>query len=153
MDKIGHGANDSGDPIDVERATDGVVTIWLDNPRHRNVLNNAMIHGLCDAFSRLAGDADCRAIVLRGRGGVFCAGRELRDVMANQDAGADAVEAIYRAMQTMNEVIYYSPHPVVGVVERYAFGIATMLATWCDIVLAEATAQFGYPEVRHGITP
>ena len=45
-----------------------------------------MIIGLCEAMPRLADDATCRAIVMRGRGGVFCAGRELADVKALQGA-------------------------------------------------------------------
>jgi len=92
-------------------------------------------------------------IVLRGRGNVFCAGRELRDVRALQSADRSSVEAMYGHMQRINEVIYYSPHPVVAVIERYAFGIATMLVSWSDIAVAEEAALFGYPEVHHGITP
>ena len=42
---------------------------------------------------------------------------------------------------------------MVSVIEKYAFGIATMLASWSDIALADEGAQFGYPEVQHGITP
>src|SRR5262249_25078073 len=42
---------------------------------------------------------------------------------------------------------------VISVIERYALGIATMLASWSDIALAEESALFGYPEVQHGITP
>jgi enoyl-CoA hydratase/carnithine racemase len=139
--------------IQVERSDRGVVTIWLHNPTHLNALSNSMIIGLCEAFPRLAEDATCRAIVMRGRGGVFCAGRELGDVRALQDADLDAVKRMYDYMQKMNEVIYYCPHPVIAVVEKYGFGIATMLATWADITLAEETAQLGYPEVHHGITP
>jgi enoyl-CoA hydratase/carnithine racemase len=60
---------------------------------------------------------------------------------------------MYGYLQKMNEVIYYSPHPVISVVEKYAFGIATMLVSWSDIALAEEGAMFGYPEVHHGITP
>jgi enoyl-CoA hydratase/carnithine racemase len=60
---------------------------------------------------------------------------------------------MYGYMQKMNEVIYYSPHPVISVVEKYAFGIATMLVSWSDIALAEDGAMLGYPEVHHGITP
>jgi enoyl-CoA hydratase/carnithine racemase len=154
MDKTEGGpATGSGDAILVERSADGVATIWLNNPAHRNALSNAMIEGLCETFPRLAADESCVAIVLRGRGGVFCAGRELREVMAHQNADASAIARIYGRMQTLNEVIYFSPHPVVAVVERYAFGIATMLVSWSDIAIAEASAQFGYPEVRHGITP
>jgi enoyl-CoA hydratase/carnithine racemase len=139
--------------IELERNDQGVATIWLSNPKHLNALSNAMIIGLCEEFPRLAGDNSCRAIVLRGRGGVFCAGRELEDLRALQTADVDAIKTMYGYMQKMNEVIYCSPHPVIGVIEKYAFGIATMLASWTDIALAEEGAMLGYPEVHHGITP
>lgn len=139
--------------IQVERGDRGVATVWLDNPKHLNALSDAMVIGLCEELPRLAEDASCRAIVLRGRGGVFCAGRELGDVKALQSAGPDAVKAMYDSMQKMNEVIYFSPHPVISVVEKYALGIATMLVSWSDIALADDGALFGYPEVQHGITP
>jgi len=139
--------------IQVERSDQGVATIWLSNPRHLNALSNAMIIGLCEELSRLAEDLTCRAIVMRGRGGVYCAGRELGDVKALQGADLDAIKEIYEHMQKMNEAIYYSPHPVISVIEKYAFGIATMLVSWSDIALAEEDAMFGYPEVHHGITP
>jgi enoyl-CoA hydratase/carnithine racemase len=139
--------------IQIERSDQGVATVWLSNPKHLNALSNSMIIGLCEELPRLADDMTCRAIVMRGRGGVFCAGRELSDVKALQAADLDAVEKMYGYMQKMNEVIYYSPHPVISVVEKYAFGIATMLVSWSDIALAEEAAMFGYPEVHHGITP
>ena len=139
--------------IQVERNDRGVATVWLSNPRHLNALSNSMIIGLCEELPRLADDTTCRAIVMRGRGGVFCAGRELGDVKALQSAGIDDVARMYGYMQKMNEVIYYSPHPVISVIEKYAFGIATMLVSWSDIALAEEGAMLGYPEVHHGITP
>jgi enoyl-CoA hydratase/carnithine racemase len=139
--------------IQVERSNRGVATVWLNNPKHLNALSNSMIIGLCEEFPRLADDTSCRVIVVRGRGGVFCAGRELGDLKALQAARPDDVARMYAYMQKMNEVIYYSPHPVISVVEKYALGIATMLVTWSDIALAEEGAMLGYPEVHHGITP
>jgi enoyl-CoA hydratase/carnithine racemase len=139
--------------IEVERGSDGVVGVWLGNPGRLNALSDAMVTGLCEAFAGLAGDMDCRAIVVRGRSGVFCAGRDLADLAALRSQGADAVARMYGWMQRMNEAVVDCPHPTIAVVERYALGIGTMIASWCDIVLAGADAQFGYPEVRHGITP
>jgi enoyl-CoA hydratase/carnithine racemase len=139
--------------IQTERDDRGVVTLWLNNPRHLNALSNRMVIGLCEEMARLADDRTCRAIVLRGRAGVFCAGRELRDLKALQSAGADEIARMYRYMQRMNEAIYHAPHPTISVVERYALGIATMIVTWTDIALAEEGAILGYPEVHHGITP
>ena len=139
--------------VEIERSEHGIATVWLDNPRHRNALTNAMIFGLTEAFATLGADASCRAIVLRGQGGVFCAGRELRDVQALQGAGRDEVERVYLSMQAMNEAIYDAPQPVIAVVEKYALGIACMLASWSDIAIAEDGALLGYPEVHHGIAP
>lgn len=139
--------------IEVESSDRGVATIWLSNPKRLNALSDAMIVGLCEAMPRLADDDSCRAIVLRGRDGVYCAGRDLGDLKALQSAGADAVARMYGYMRSMNEAIYFSPVPVISVVERYALGIATMLVSWSDIALAEEGALLGYPEVQHGITP
>lgn len=139
--------------VEVERGAQGVATVWLNNPGRLNALSNKMVVGLGEELPRLAADDACRAIVLRGRGGVFCAGRDLTDLKALQASDAAAIKAMYGHMQKMNEVIYYSPLPVISVIERYAFGIATMIATWTDIALAEENAQLGYPEVHHGITP
>lgn len=139
--------------IEVERGERGIATVWLENPGRLNALSNRMVIGLGEELPRLAADETCRAIVLRGRGGVFCAGRDLTDLKALQASDAAAVKAMYGHMQKMNEVIYYSPQPVISVIEKYAFGIATMIATWTDIALAEENAQLGYPEVHHGITP
>ncbi len=136
-----------------ERDDHGVVTLWLNNTKHLNALSNAMVIGLCEEMSQLAEDHTCRAIVLRGRGGVFCAGRELGDLKALQSAGRDEIAEMYGYMQRMNEVIYHSPHPTISVVERYALGIATMIVSWTDIALAEDGAFLGFPEVQHGITP
>ena len=139
--------------VQVERDSRGVATVWLANPAHLNALSDTMIIGLCEELPRLGDDPACRAIVLRGRGGVYCAGRELHDVKALQGAGLDAIARIYGYMERMNEVVYYAAVPVISVVEKYAFGIASMLVSWSDIALAEEGALLGFPEVHHGITP
>lgn len=139
--------------IDLERDERGIATVWLANPRHRNALTDAMIVALAETFPKLGADPGCRAIVLRGRDGVFCAGRDLGAVKALQSAGRDAIERMYRAMATLNHAIYDAAPPVVAVVEKYALGIASMLVSWSDIAIAEDGALLGYPEVRHGITP
>lgn len=139
--------------IRVERDGRGVVTLWLTNPGRLNALSNAMVVGLCEEMARLADDDSCRVVVLRGSGGVFCAGRDLRDLKALQAADVEAIKQMYDYMERMNEAIYFAPHPVVSLVERYALGIATMIVSWSDIAIAEDRALLGYPEVHHGITP
>lgn len=48
--------------------------ITLNRPEKKNTLTDAVIQGIADGIDRATASADVRAIVLRGAGGVFCAG-------------------------------------------------------------------------------
>lgn len=139
--------------IDIERRTDGVAVLWIDNPAHRNALNNTLIEALTAHFHALAADSSCRVVLVRGRGGIFCAGRELRDLRALQDASNDTIVATYEKLKALNEAVWFCPKPTVALIEKYAFGAGATLSSWCDVALAEETALFAYPEVHHGFPP
>jgi methylglutaconyl-CoA hydratase len=138
--------------IDLERK-DAVATLWIDNQAHRNALNNDLIEALTGHYRRLGADPNCRVIVVRGRGGIFCAGRELRDLRALQDADNATIVQTYEKLKALNEAVWFCPRPTVALVQKYAFGAGATLSSWCDIVLAEKTALFAYPEVHHGFPP
>lgn len=139
--------------IDVELSGRGVGTVWIDNPEHRNAMNNQLIEDMIHAFERLSAESTCRVIVLRGRGGLFCAGRELRDLRALTDASLDRITAAYQRLKRLNEAIYFCGKPTICVVERFAFGLGATLVSWCDMAVAEWGAVIAYPEVHHGIVP
>ena len=139
--------------IELERRADGVAVLWIDNPAHRNALNNTLIDALTGHCRTLAADPSCRVLVMRGRGGIFCAGRELRDLRALQDASNDTIVATYEKLKALNEAVWFCPKPTVALIEKYAFGAGATLSSWCDIALSEETALFAYPEVHHGFPP
>ena len=130
-----------------DRRADGVAVLTLDNPAHRNALNDGMIEALIAAFGALSRDRSCRAILLRGAGGEFCAGREIGDLLALQEAGLERIHAAYHRLRELNEAIYYCPKPVVAALDRYALGAGIMLATLADIAIAAEDCLIGYPEV------
>jgi methylglutaconyl-CoA hydratase len=84
---------------------------------------------------------------------MFCAGRELNDVVALQGADAETVEAAYQAVWALNEALYYLPKPTIVVVERFALGAGAGLLNWADFAIAEEGALIGYPEARIGFPP
>jgi enoyl-CoA hydratase/carnithine racemase len=131
----------------------GVATVRIDNPDHRNAMNDSLIVALIEAFERLANEPQCRVVVLRGAGGIFCAGRELRDLQRLNSSPLSDIEAAYERLRRVNEVIWYFPVPTVCVIEKYAFGLGATLVTWCDMAIAESDALIAFPEVLHGITP
>ena len=60
--------------VRLERRTDGAATLWLDNPGARNAMDDTMIEAVIGHMAALGADRSCRAVVLRGQGGVFCSG-------------------------------------------------------------------------------
>lgn len=139
--------------IDLERSDNGVATLWIDNLEHRNALNNTLIDSLTEHFHALGADPACRVVTVRGRGGIYCAGRELRDLRALQDASNDEIVATYEKLRGLNEAVWFCPKPTIAVVQKYAFGAGATLTSWCDIAIAESDALFAYPEVHHGFPP
>ena len=71
------------DYANIKLERDGAVArLMLNRPERRNALTHAMMLELEDAFAGLRQDNRCRALVIRGAGGHFCAGGDL-DAMAD----------------------------------------------------------------------
>ena len=56
----------------------GLLTITMNRPERRNALNPDMVRGLVEAAQRAADDPDVRAVLLRGAGGTFCVGGDVK---------------------------------------------------------------------------
>jgi len=141
------------DGIHIDQDERGIFTFRINNIAHKNALNEEMIVALTAAFRAAAENRDCRIVVLRGAGGIFCAGREINDIQTLQGAGMDVLNGAYSRLLELNLAAYYCPKPVVSVLERYALGAGIMIAGWTDIALAEEECLIGYPEVKIGLPP
>jgi methylglutaconyl-CoA hydratase len=130
-----------------------VAHVVLDRPEARNAFDGPMVRELRDAFAAAAGREDIRAIVLAGRGSVFCAGADvgwMRTVagFTREENLADA-----RALFELYDTIDRSPKAVVAAVQGAALGGGAGLAAVADVAVAEESAQFGFTEVRLGLVP
>ena len=56
---------------------DGVATIWLNRPQVMNCVNWGLLTQLGAALDRAEDDDAVRVVLIRGRGGTFCAGADL----------------------------------------------------------------------------
>jgi methylglutaconyl-CoA hydratase len=112
-----------------------------------------MVEDLLATLERAELDAAVRVVAVRGAGPDFCAGADLDELLASVDRTPE--ENARRALR-LGEVFIRMralPKPVVAVVHGRALAGGCGLATACDLVLAQADAQFGYPEVRRGFVP
>jgi methylglutaconyl-CoA hydratase len=137
----------------VAALADGVLTLTLNRPDKRNAIDTAMIEALHAALERAELDAAVRVVAVRGAGTDFCAGADLTELLASADRPAEENRAQAQRLGDVFIRMRDLPKPVVAVIQGRALAGGCGLATACDLVLARADAQMGYPEVRRGFVP
>jgi methylglutaconyl-CoA hydratase len=141
-------------PVPLAAARDGgVLTLTLDRPEKRNALSAVLIEALHQALDAADFDADVRVVVLTGSGKDFCAGADLDELLASVDASPEENETAALRLGSLFTRMRQLPKPLVAVVRGRALAGGAGLMTACDIVLAGAGAQIGYPEVNRGFVP
>jgi methylglutaconyl-CoA hydratase len=131
----------------------GVLTLTLDRPEKRNALNSGLIEALHAALERADLDAEVRVVVLRGAGKDFCAGADLDELLASADLTLAENEATALRLGALFGRMRALPKPVLAMVHGRALAGGAGLVTACDIAVAAAGAQLGYPEIQRGFVP
>lgn len=128
---------------------DQIAVLVLDNASERNSLSSALVDDLMQALSQ-ARVLAARALVIGGAGPAFCAGANIKDLLASgwmkgQHCDSSPV-ALFRFL-----VDY--PKPVIAAVNGMALGGGFELCLSCDLVVASDNASFALPEAGHGVIP
>jgi isohexenylglutaconyl-CoA hydratase len=131
----------------------GVLHVTLNRPESRNAMSLAMVGELRSVLESVRHDANVRAIVLRGAGGHFCAGGDIKDIAGARAAGADAYRTLNRAFGSLLEEAQHAPLVLIAVLEGAVLGGGFGLACVSDIALCQQDAKFGLPETTLGILP
>jgi enoyl-CoA hydratase len=133
--------------VEVSREA-GLAEVTVGDGQHRNALSRVDWRELERTFRDLAADDELLAVVVRGQGGVFSAGSDMREwVLADLTAVADDFAAMEAAFTAIEEL----PVPVIAQVEGVAAGAGCQLALACDLQVLADTARIGMPIARLGI--
>jgi len=130
-----------------------VARITLNRPEKRNALNDAVIAGLKENLKKAAADKNIRVVVISGAGKDFCSGADLSALQKIAGASVAENSEDARSLLDLFLLIRSLQVPVVAAVTGRALAGGCGLATACDLVLASASARFGYPEVKIGFVP
>src|SRR6266508_147622 len=118
----------------------------LNRPDKMNAVNDAMAEALLDALGR-AEEAGVRALIVRGEGRGFCAGRDLAEAdPANEDGEAILNGSLNPAVARLADF----PAPTFAAVHGAALGTGLGLALACDVVYVADDARIGSPFARIG---
>lgn len=136
---------------------DGIATVTLNRPQAMNALNLDMVEGLYAAFSRCEEDAGVRCVVLKGAGGVFMGGGDVKMFAALLNEPDRSLRAFFeRMIHQVHEsvlVLRRMPKPVIASVRGPAAGFGLSLVLASDLALASDDALFTLAYCHLGTSP
>jgi len=126
--------------------TDSFAEVVLNRPDKLNAVNTAMATEFGATLDR-AERQGVRALLLRGEGAGFCAGRDLADAdPGNEDAEA-ILENIFNPL--IRQIVAF-PVPTFAAVHGACLGVGLGMALACDMVYIADDAKIGSPFARIG---
>jgi enoyl-CoA hydratase len=134
----------------------GVAQLTLSRPDRLNALTGPLVAELHAHLHALAGDSECRVVVLTGAGRGFCSGLDLAGfgtIPGTADAGpVQQTWAVQRAIAALVQEIRRLPQPVIAAVNGPAAGGGLALVCASDLRIAAAGAVFATSFIRIGVT-
>ena len=134
---------------------DGIAVVTLDRPEKLNAFADDMREQLADALEAAGARADVRVLVLTGAGRAFCAGGDVKHMVALQEReeSFDALRALLDAGRRVVSALAALPFPTVAAVNGPAAGAGMNLALACDLRVAADTATFTESFVKIALHP
>ncbi|WP_347755483.1 enoyl-CoA hydratase/isomerase family protein [Agrococcus sp. ProA11] len=125
-----------------------VAEVVLTAPEKRNAVDASALKELANAYTE-AERAGVRALVLRGEGKAFCAGRDISQVDPRTD---DAASFLRASLQPVLEQMAAFPAPTFAVAHGACLGIGLGLLIATDVVYVAESAKLGSPFAALGAT-
>ncbi|MDR7233938.1 enoyl-CoA hydratase/isomerase family protein [Agrococcus sediminis] len=127
---------------------DGIAEIVLNAPERRNAVDASALQAMSDALTE-AERAGVRALVLRGEGKAFCAGRDISQVDPRTD---DTIGFLQDRVQPLLQQLAAFPAPTFAVAHGACLGVGLGLLIAADVVYVAETAKLGSPFAALGAT-
>ncbi|WP_339948417.1 enoyl-CoA hydratase/isomerase family protein [uncultured Albimonas sp.] len=117
-----------------------------------NALTLPMLDQILAAYRAAAADDRVRAVILcSALEKVFCAGLDLKLLREEGQGGVRAL--LQKLYLDMLDVQHTMGKPTISAVSGAARGGGMTLSITCNVIVADESATFGYPELDNGLIP
>src|SRR5690606_606092 len=120
-------------------AEGGVARLRIDRPEARNALDSSMLHALIVAIDSLARDDSVQVVVFESAGDAFCAGFDLAELEAADDAARRAAFILFNRFARRLQRL---PQAVIARVQGVATAGGCQIVAACDLAVASSDARF-----------
>lgn len=121
----------------------------MNRPEAHNAMSPELIDQLDEAIAAIDGNADVRVMILAGEGRSFCAGMDLKGVIADPPAMGKMLHGFSVVLRRIRRLAI----PTIARVQGAAVGGGCGLMIVPDFAITHPEAKVGFPEVDLGVCP
>src|SRR5438046_2226891 len=129
-----------------------VARLTLNRPKAMNSMNLAMLAELDRRLTEIAANDDIRVLIVTGAGQAFCAGADLKELLAAQKLCPGEPDFLDRANSVLTRLRNF-PKPVIAALNGVTMAGGLELAMCADLVLAAASATIADAHANFGVYP
>jgi len=131
----------------------GLLTITMNRPERRNALNPDMTLGLVAAAKRAAEDTEVRAVLLKGAGGTFCVGGDVKSMAEGRaPLSFEGRQVNLRRAMEVSRILHEMSKPVVAQLDGAAAGAGLSIALACDFRVASTSVKITTAFAKVGLS-
>jgi enoyl-CoA hydratase len=134
----------------IERPSDGVLQITLDDPERLNATGPEMHLQLSKVFRTIDEDEATRAVVVTGAGRAFSAGGDL-DWIAEQVGNYEQTMRVMREAGDIVRTMIDCDTPIVSAINGVAVGAGLAVALMADVSVIDEAARLTDGHIRLGV--
>ena len=127
----------------------GVATLTLNRPKKFNALSEAMLTTLQEELDSIAKNESLRLVILQGAGKVFCAGHDLKEMIATRKE--TYYQSLFLQCSKMMMTLNQMPQPIIAKVHGIATASGCQLVAACDLAVAADDTRFATSGIKVGL--
>ncbi|HEV2361837.1 MAG TPA: enoyl-CoA hydratase/isomerase family protein [Acidimicrobiales bacterium] len=136
--------------LQVDRHSDGVVLITIDNPPTLNAVDERAHRELSEVWRRFGEDDEARVAVITGAGDAFSAGGDL-SMLEEMTESYDAVMTQLRDAGDIVRAVIDCEKPIVSAINGVAVGAGLAVALLADVSVIGETVRLSDGHTRVGV--
>lgn len=121
----------------------GLLILTMNRPERRNAIGVALANDLLEAVRDAAVDPKARAVLLRGAGGTFSVGGDVKSMNDGEgrDAPVDQRVTNLRRLMEVTKLLHDMPKITIAAIDGAAAGGGLSIALGCDLRIAARSAK------------